>query len=102
MAALVTLAQAKEHLRIELADTDHDADITAKADEASLIITQYLQAQADATWTDVTVPSDVKAAVKIMLAHLYEHRGDDMKDADAAVWEAIGRLLMRRRDPVLA
>lgn len=53
------------------------------------------------TWTDVTVPGQVQAATLLMLGRLYEHRGDDEK-ADADLWEAIGRLLMRSRDPALA
>lgn len=51
-------------------------------------------------WTEGTVPGPVLAAVLHMLAHLYEHR-DDMA-ADVNVWEAIGRVLGRLRDPALA
>ena len=97
--ALVTLANAKIHLRIT--DTDHDADITLKLAQAELVITGYLKSQADPTWTDVTVPADVQAAILLMLTHLYEHRGDEMKP-DEDLWNAIARLLMRRRDPALA
>jgi hypothetical protein len=53
------------------------------------------------TWTDATVPGPVQAAVLLLLTHLYKHRGDD-PSADAALWEAIGRLLIRFRDPALA
>jgi hypothetical protein len=52
-------------------------------------------------WTADDVPSVVQTAVKLMLAHLHEHRGDDM-DADEKLWNAISLLLMRLRDPALA
>jgi len=53
------------------------------------------------TWTDTTVPQPVKAAVLLMLTHLYDHRGEDLA-ADENLWNAIGRLLMRLRDPAVA
>jgi hypothetical protein len=56
---------------------------------------------ASVSWTYVTVPVHVQAAVLLMLTHLYEHRGDDQK-ADADVWLAIERLLIRSRDPAFA
>jgi hypothetical protein len=99
--ALVTLADAKLHLRIPAATTTYDEDITQKAEEASHIITDYLKSRADPTWTATTVPTPVKAGVLVLLTHLFEHRGDDM-DPDEAVWNALERLLMRFRDPALA
>lgn len=54
-----------------------------------------------ASWTDATVPKPVQAAVLLMLTHLWDHRGDDMA-ADDTLWGAIGRLLARSRDPVIA
>lgn len=108
MAALITLALAKQHLRIPVDDTAHDPDIQSKADQSSAIIVDYLKAQADPAWTDTTVPLPVQAAMLIMLTHLYEHRGDDMTPTptgstpDEDVWNAIDRLLKRSRDPALA
>lgn len=52
-------------------------------------------------WSTVTVPGPVQASVLLMLTHLVEHPGDDLT-SDAVTWEAIGRLLMRARDPALA
>jgi hypothetical protein len=52
-------------------------------------------------WTDSTVPAPVQAAALLMLTHLYEHRGEDMS-LDTGLWEAIGRLVVRFRDPALA
>ena len=56
---------------------------------------------ATVAWSDLTAPGQVQAAVLLMLTHLYERRGDDMK-TDEDVWQAIGRLLMRSRDPAFA
>lgn len=52
-------------------------------------------------WDETTVPGQVYEATLLMITHLYEHRGDDMK-ADADTWMAIERLLMRSRDPAFA
>ena len=99
---LLTLALAKEHLRIY--DTDHDAEVTTKMTHASFIIRDYLKSRNDPAWTYDTVPDVVQAAVMQLLGLLYEHRGDDFApdNYDANTWAAIERLLMRRRDPALA
>lgn len=177
MPALITLTEAKAHLRIS--HTDFDTDIASKALLASDIIVAYLKGRpigvsevtysggtatvttsnvhglttndvvfirgadqaeyngqfvvtvtgtttftypitgtpvspatgllwvrAAQTWTDSTVPSNVKAAILLMLAHLYEHRGDDMAfgntGLDDQFWQAIRNLLVGFRDPALA
>lgn len=102
MSALVTLAQAKEHLRITT--DDNDADVSLKVDQASAIVIDYLKSQAVAGWSDgtVAVPGNVSAATLITLTHLYEHRGDDDMGLDEALWMALDRLLIRFRDPALA
>jgi hypothetical protein len=173
--ALLTLGQAKTHLRITT-DTE-DGDVSDKAEEASAIILDYLKGRAHETvgvtaaitsssvasptvitttsphtfvngntvvitghltsvpslngshvvsnvtadsftipvavttagtggmasiaWTEDSVPKHIQAAVKLMLAHLWEHRGDDHR-LDADVWMGIERLLIRSRDPALA
>lgn len=102
MAALITLDTAKAHLGVTT--TDDDALITDKAAQASAIVVDYLTARGTIDgidWTEATVPGPVKAAILVMLTHLYEHRGDDMIP-DEAVWKAIERLLVRSRDPALA
>lgn len=172
MATILTLADAKHHLRITSAD--QDADIWAKTQEASAIVLAYLKGRAitvstltgiggvatvtathlhglvtgdtvfirgalqpeyngeftvtvtstttftyviagtpatpatgalgiraAATWTDVTAPFKVKAAAKLMLTHLWENRGEDMK-TDADLWQAVKNLLVDLRDPALA
>lgn len=98
-ALLVTLAQAKTHLRITGA-TD-DTDIQLKLDQAEAIILDYLKRPVPETWDDTTVPGPVTAAILLMTARLFEHRGD-LEDEDAMLWLAIERLLVRLRDPAIA
>jgi hypothetical protein len=101
MATLVTLAIAKEHLRIT--HSNADADLTRKLTEASDMVVGYIGTDVAALWTDADVPTPVRSAVLLLLTHLYDHRGEDMS-ADAHLWEAIGRLLLGTgyRDPTLA
>lgn len=101
MAPLVSLADAKSHLHIPDSYTDRDADVLLKAEQASAIVVDYLKTDTAMTWTSSTVPGPVQAAVLLMLGHLYENRGDDMK-ADEGVWSAVSRYCMRFRDPALA
>lgn len=58
------------------------------------------------TWTDVTQPYQVRAATMLMLAHLYEHRGDDsgssFRTPTSTIWEAVERLLVRYHTPAIA
>ena len=100
---LVTKDAAKTHLRIT--DNDHDVDVIEKMGAASDTIRDYLKSQNDPTWDPDTVPGHIRASVLLLLAHLYEHRGDEFGSGntnDAAVWEAIANLCRRARDPALA
>lgn len=53
------------------------------------------------SWTAATVPGHVQSAVLLWLAHLFEHRGDDMS-GDDTLWAATERLLDRTRDRAFA
>lgn len=109
---LVGQPQAITHLRLLYTENDIPADIAADLDgkilQASDAIADFLKNRFDPTWDEVTCPPIVQAAVLFYLAHLWEHRGDDMAagrsatSPDDGVWAAIGRLLMRARDPALA
>ena len=106
MSALVTLEVAKAHLRVPDEDTARDNDIMLKVDQASGLVLDWCGSTAywraiTATWTDVTVPVAVQAAVLLVLTHLNENRGDDMK-VDADLWDAVGRLIAFYKDPVIA
>ena len=54
----------------------------------------------------MTAPLPVQMATLILLAYLWQHRGDDPADREAlevdmGVWAEIDPLLMRFRDPVV-
>ena len=104
--ALVSLINAKAHLREPLDSHDHDLDIQQKAEQASVLVvgrqnsTAYWR-EITITYTEANVPGDVQAAILVMLTHLWEHRGDNMAP-DADVWRAIDNLLAMKKDPVIA
>jgi hypothetical protein len=103
-AQLVTLQTAKDHLQIpSMPPGDPDeADVQLKLDQAEAIILDYLAERADPAWVDpATAPPNVTAAILLMCARLYRHRGD-LEEADADLWLAIERLLKRFRDPGFA
>jgi hypothetical protein len=104
---LINEDTAVAHLRLGAWDDlppEDQEDLSQKIDDATDTIVGYLKTQADPTWDVDTVPGEVRSAILLLLAHLWEHRGDDLApvEYDAKVWEAIGRLLVRRRDPALA
>ena len=104
MAVLVTLERAKAHLRVTT--TDNDDDIQLKVEQASDVIVERCNSTAwwraiTPTWTADTLPLSVQAAILVLLTHLYEHRGDDMAP-DAALWQAVDRLIVLNKDPVIA
>jgi hypothetical protein len=106
MTALVSLAVAKQHLRIT--DDYHDADVQQKVDAATDSIVKYLAAKADPTWTDATVPPVVAQCVLILLNHLYDPgRGDVPADPvdvgrRPAPWDTIDALLVQLRESAIA
>jgi hypothetical protein len=104
-APLVDQPTAANHLRLALPlSTEAAADLTAKIQQASDAIRDYLKSGTDPAWSSTTAPSIVQQAVLLLLTNYWEHRGDDAapNDSDAACWMAIKRLLLRQRDPALA
>ena len=112
-AVLITVAQAKAHLRRpDLADDD--PDLLQKMAAAEAAIVNYLNRSATGRtnvdgWTDdATVPRDVQHAILLELGALDRFRGDDAADADPSLdpgselAPAITSLLRRWSDPVLA
>jgi len=102
--ALVTLSDAKAHLRVTT--TTEDADLQQKVNAASAVIVDYLKDRADASWDELTAPLPVQMATLLLVAYLWQHRGDDPADRDdlavnQGVWSEIDPLLMRFRDPTL-
>lgn len=108
-AILITLPEAKTHLRVT--DAAHDADIQAKLDAAEAIILDFCNSTAywreiTPTWDGDTVPRQVKAAILLELGELYRFRGDDPEAPER--WDdhdlspAIIGLLRRTHDPAVA
>jgi len=102
-AILVTLTQAKAHLRITTPALDPgDVEIQSKLDQAEAIVLRYLKTQADPLWVSpATAPANVTAAILLLLSSLYELRGDNQTLSELT-WTAIERLLVSLRDPALA
>ena len=102
MAAVITLAEAKTQLRIN--DTWHDGEVQAAMDAAEAVVRKRLKTADDPTWNELTVPADIKHAIKLLTAHYYEARGDHYPDEQdtARVWEAVNSLIGMWRDPALA
>lgn len=87
MVMLVSLAQAKEHLRVD--DADNDNDLTLKIHAASAAVLNYIRNGAD-LFTDsagdaivdsngnpLGIPYEVMAATLLMLGYLYTNRDSD-------------------------
>jgi hypothetical protein len=111
--ALITVAQAKAHLRMP-GVPDDDPDLLQKMAAAEAAILTYINTtdywrSVSVGWTDeTTTPADVQHAILTKLAEMDRYRGDDVQGQGAA-YEAtsdmspeITRLLRRWRDPVLA
>lgn len=100
MTALITLAEAKAHLRVTAAA--EDTLIAAYAEGATDTVINYIT-QADDTWTDTdgdnAAPALIRMAILLVLGSLYSNRGD--MEADY-LSEPVKNLLRRYRDPALA
>lgn len=75
--AVLTLDEIKQHLRMELDDASRDAELqaleAAAVDHAAQFIGRAIPWQDDAA-VDVPVPASIKAAVKLLIADLDQHR----------------------------
>lgn len=91
MVMLVSLAQAKEHLRVD--DADNDNDLILKIHAASAAVLNYIRNGAD-VFTDssgepivdsngnpIGIPYDVQAATLLMIGYLYRMR-DNNEDGE--------------------
>lgn len=103
-ATLVTLTQAKAHLNITLPEGDPgDVELQDYLDAAEEVIRHYLKDNPDReAWVDpASAPGPVVSAIKLMLAQLYLHRGDDDADGEA-FWKRIDLLLAQFHTPAVA
>jgi hypothetical protein len=101
VAALLTLQEAKTHLRVTIEDDNED--IVAKMNQASDLVLKHVNTAAVPGWSNGTVPipGNVKAATCLVLTYLYEHRGDAMEPS-ADIWQAVDRVLVATRASALA
>jgi Phage gp6-like head-tail connector protein len=96
--SILSLQDAKDQLVIT--DDDHDRQVQAALDNAEGIIAAYMKTRWDPTWT--VLPGPVNQAVKFMLTHVYENKGDNLADRDERVWTAVRHVLDQSRDPAYA
>lgn len=104
--ALVSLDQAKDHLRVTH-DND-DEDIFSKVEQASAIVLDYLKLSVTPTdWGNLSgdsppgtgVPHLIQAATLLILGELFKGRESSTVDV---LSNAVKSLLHRYRDPALA
>lgn len=114
MFSLITLSEAKSHLRVDVDDGSTDpsdvkinADVQLKLDAACAIIMNYLKLSSlpDA-WNEPAgspagtgVPPLVKSATMLVLGELYRNREAPTADVLST---AVKAMLERYRDPTLA
>ena len=116
MLVLVTLKQAKAHLKLPLDVTADDKDLQLKLDAAHDLVGDYLEQRRDTddgltwalqveAWDKDTAPPRVIQAVCILFGVLARYRGDDEDQAKADLGELprpVTALLYRLRDPAIA
>lgn len=99
MTDIVTLAQAKAHLRID--DTFSDTELTGVfVPAASAIVASYLKWKTPAPYDGTTTPypAHIVSATLLVLATLY----GDREGAIDPISPAVVSILRRDRDPALA
>jgi hypothetical protein len=112
MTDLVTMAQARDHLR-NYYDAEEN-DIAIKITQASAIVLDYIKAPVPTQWDVVAdnVPPVIQAAVLLTVGWLYEDRSGGLnpdatrapiqQDALGYLPPSITDILHRYRDPALA
>lgn len=91
---VVTMDEAKAHLRID--GTEEDADITLRLAAAEDAAAQYIDRPlpwTDAAGLEVPVPASVKAAILLMLGDLYSNREGGVFGTIHTVNPTVERLL---------
>lgn len=115
MTELITIGEANDHLRLDLVgDGSSPEDFSgdpryvelvikiAAATEAVLdYVSSYLDRESPG-WDVNTSPATVRAATLLVLAWMWEHRGDDDAPADGYLTAPVKALLHRYRDLVCA
>jgi hypothetical protein len=100
---LITVDQAKLHLRIE--NDEHDEQLEEIVPDVSEIILDYLKLESTAYQTTSGDPDDVpgaiRAAVKLGVSAMFENP-EQLPDGPQVLSQAVKDLLHRYRDPALA
>ena len=101
--ALITVDQAKLHLRLDT--DDHDDLLEEIVSDVSGIILDYLKMDSTAYQTTDGEPDDVpaavKAAVKLGVSAMFENP-EQLPDGPQVLSQTVKDLLHRLRDPALA
>ena len=115
--SLITIAQAKAHLRIDFVTTSPvdpaEDDLVLKMEAAEHLVLDYIKVPMTSPpyWaTEAECPPLVKAAILFQLGELFRFRGDDAgaieysarRDADGSLSSIVEGMLRRYRDPALA
>lgn len=103
MTSLVTLAEAKAHLRVYW--NDEDANITSVIEQAQDIVLDYIK-KPDAEWIPEDVPARVKSAILMIVTALYQDDDNGAKTLSGLsggdISNPVVAVLYRLRDPALA
>jgi hypothetical protein len=95
---IVSMAEARAHLRVD--HTDEDDDISLKLDAAEAEVLEYIQRPApwtDADGNEIPAPAPIKAAVLMVLGDLYANREEGIVGATHSINPTARRLLARYR-----
>jgi hypothetical protein len=102
--ALLTMEEARDQLNAP--HETSDMHINRLVEQASDVVLNYCGpdpvTEAARTWTDVTVPGTVKAAVLLVLTKLWTHRGDEPSEPDGFLSPDVVRLLERYKEPIVS
>lgn len=112
---LITIEEANDQLRLDLESDDGSppdysedirfAEVERMIAAATAAVEDYIAgyvAREAPTWNEDTAPPQVKAATLMILAWLWEHRGDEETDPEGYLSAAVKMLLHRYHDPVCA
>lgn len=95
---LVSMDEARAHLRVD--HTDEDADIALKLDAAEAEVLEYIQRPSpwlDADGVEVPAPAPIKMAVLMVLGDLFANREEGIVGATHTLNPTARRLLARYR-----
>lgn len=112
---LITIEEANDHLLLDLegdggspedfSDDERFPEVDLLIGSATGAVLDYISAyvaREEPSWDPESVPRPIKVAVLMVLAWLWEHRGDDEAEAEGYMNAPVKALLHRYRDLVCA